>query len=83
MERFKKEFYDRYFLAIVRQQKSKDFVSLVQVNMMVEQYQSKFIKLGRFAPHLLYREYEEGDISRWAADPDQDPSRVPRNQGLS
>lgn len=52
-ERFKKEFDNWYFPALVSQYKSKDFASFVQGNMTVEQYFSRFMELGRFTPHLI------------------------------
>lgn len=52
-ERFKKEFDDRYFPTIMRQQKSKEFANLVHGSMMVEYYVVKFMELGRFSPHLI------------------------------
>ena len=52
-QRFKKEFNDRFFPASVRRKKAREFSSLVQGSMTLEQYARKFIELGRFAPHLI------------------------------
>ncbi|XP_035542910.1 uncharacterized protein LOC118345683 [Juglans regia] len=55
-QRFKKEFDDRYFPVSVRRQKAREFNNLVQGGMTVEQYATKFMELGRFAPHLIATE---------------------------
>ncbi|XP_035540222.1 uncharacterized protein LOC109013719, partial [Juglans regia] len=52
-QRFKKEFDDQYFPVSVRRQKAREFNNLVQGGMTVEQYATKFMELGRFAPHLI------------------------------
>lgn len=44
----------RYFPAIMKQQKSKDFANQVQGSMTVEQYNANFMELGRFAPHIIH-----------------------------
>lgn len=36
-----------------KQQKAKEFDTLVQGNFMVEQYATKIMELRRFAPHLI------------------------------
>lgn len=53
-EMFKKEFDDQYFSTIMWQDKSKETANLVQGSMMVEQYATKFMELGRFAPYLVF-----------------------------
>ncbi|XP_041017932.1 uncharacterized protein LOC121260153 [Juglans microcarpa x Juglans regia] len=40
----------------MKQQKVKEFASLVQGSMSMEQYAAKFMELGRFAPHQISTE---------------------------
>jgi hypothetical protein len=54
--RWKKEFDDRFFPVSLRRQMAREFNSLVQGGMTVEQYARKFMELGRFAPHLITTE---------------------------
>ncbi|XP_041017964.1 uncharacterized protein LOC121260188 [Juglans microcarpa x Juglans regia] len=61
--RFKKEFNDRFFLNIMRKQKTREFNNLVQGEMTVEQYARKFIELGKFVTHLIAT--EEMQIERF------------------
>jgi hypothetical protein len=50
---FKQEFNERYFPRAQRQQCSKDCQNLTQGNMIVLQYSTEFLKLSRFASHLI------------------------------
>lgn len=52
-EQFNKSFDDLYFPTIIRQQKSNDFATLVQGNMSVKQYATKFMELGGLS-HTLF-----------------------------
>jgi hypothetical protein len=52
-ERFKREFNNRYFPRAQRQQCTQDFQDLKQRNMSVVQYADEFLKLSRYAPHLI------------------------------
>ncbi|KAF5481414.1 hypothetical protein F2P56_002065 [Juglans regia] len=64
-QRFKKEFDDRYFPVSVRRQKAREFNNLVQGGMTVEQYATKFMELGRFAPHLIATEELQVEPAYW------------------
>ena len=46
-------FYEKYFPETVQDQKAADFMSLVQGNMTVSQYEANFTELSRFAPHVV------------------------------
>lgn len=51
--RFKMEFLNRYFPCFVRDTEAREFTTLVQGSMIVEEYAAKFMELTRFAPHLI------------------------------
>ncbi|XP_042961961.1 glycine-rich RNA-binding protein RZ1C-like [Carya illinoinensis] len=69
-QRFKKEFNDRFFPAFVRRQKEREFTSLVQGSMTVEQYARRFIELGRFATHLIAMEEMQAEYFQDGLRPD-------------
>ena len=48
-----KKFYDQYFTERFRDKQVTSFDRLVQGSMGVAQYEAKFTKLSRFAPHLV------------------------------
>ncbi|XP_075670335.1 uncharacterized protein LOC142640125 [Castanea sativa] len=50
---FLKKFYDQYFTERFRDKQTTNFDGLVQGSMGVAQYEAKFTKLSRFAPHLV------------------------------
>ncbi|KAF5458612.1 hypothetical protein F2P56_022629 [Juglans regia] len=52
-DRFKKEFNNQFFPESMKTQKAQEFATLVQGNLSVEQYATRFIELGKFAPHLI------------------------------
>ncbi|XP_057969443.1 uncharacterized protein LOC131158593 [Malania oleifera] len=54
--RFRKIFFKRYFLAIVRSAKAAEFLHLTQGQMTIQQYAARFIELSRFAPYLVPNE---------------------------
>ncbi|KAF5454475.1 hypothetical protein F2P56_024135 [Juglans regia] len=53
---FKKEFDDHFFPVFVRRQKAREFSSLVQGDMTVEQYARNFTELEQFASQLIVTE---------------------------
>jgi hypothetical protein len=65
-ERFQQEFLDRYFPRTAREAKAREFATLAQGTMTVEQYAARFMELVRFAPYLVpdeerkARKFEEG-----------------------
>ena len=50
---FKKQFGDKYVPAHVKRQKAIEFQQLVQGNMTVLKYLTKFERLSRYAPDLI------------------------------
>lgn len=50
------KFLNRYFPHSVRDIKAREFASLVQGSMTVEEYAAKFTKLLEFAPYLILDE---------------------------
>ena len=46
-------FHEKCFLESVRDEKEVEFMELIQGNKMVLQYEAKFTKLSRFAPHIV------------------------------
>ena len=53
---FVKKFYEQYFTERFRDKQTTNFDKLVQGSMGVAQYEAKFTKLYRFAPHLVSTE---------------------------
>ena len=51
-----KKFYEQYFTKRFRDKQAENFDELVQGSMGVAQYEAKFTKLSRFAPHLVFTE---------------------------
>ena len=51
-----KKFYEQYFTERFRDKQTTNFDKLVQGSMGVAQYEAKFTKLYRFAPHLVSTE---------------------------
>ncbi|KAK9938756.1 hypothetical protein M0R45_015477 [Rubus argutus] len=50
---FKGIFLDKYFPQVEKDKKETEFIQLVQEKMTVTEYETKFIKLSRFAPHMI------------------------------
>ncbi|KAK9907242.1 hypothetical protein M0R45_000972 [Rubus argutus] len=50
---FKGIFLDKYFPQVEKDKKETEFIQLVQERMTVTEYETKFIKLSRFAPHMI------------------------------
>ena len=50
---FKKQFGDKYVAAYVKRQKATEFQQLVQRNMIVLKYLTKFERLSKYAPDLI------------------------------
>ncbi|XP_035542080.1 uncharacterized protein LOC118344789 [Juglans regia] len=55
-ERFNEEFDNQFFPESMKTQKAQEFATMVQGNLTVEQYATKFMELGRFAPYLITTE---------------------------
>ncbi|XP_028116368.1 uncharacterized protein LOC114314113 [Camellia sinensis] len=51
--KFLELFNEKYFPKAVRRQKQVDFLNLKQNDMTVTQYEAKFAKLSRYAPHQM------------------------------
>ncbi|XP_074356287.1 uncharacterized protein LOC141695987 [Apium graveolens] len=52
-ERFKKALEDKYFSRMTRLQKERDFIRLEQGGKSVTEYETKFVKLAKYAPILV------------------------------
>ncbi|KAL8537344.1 hypothetical protein ACS0TY_012478 [Phlomoides rotata] len=50
---FKEAVMERYFPQVLRDQKEQEFVTLLQGNLSVTEYERKFNQLSRYAPHLV------------------------------
>ncbi|GAU37549.1 hypothetical protein TSUD_369970 [Trifolium subterraneum] len=57
-EMFKREFFNKYFPADVKNKKVVEFMKLEQGNMSVAEYAAKFESLGAFSPHYNTPEAE-------------------------
>ena len=54
--RFLEVFNEEYFFETVRDQKTMDFLSLMQRNMIVAEYNTKFMELSQYTPHIVSSE---------------------------
>lgn len=52
-EGFERIFLEKYFPSIMKEEKAREFIYLLQRDMTVGEYQAKFEGLSRFAPHLI------------------------------
>ena len=50
---FKMKFLEKYFSIIERNDKRKEFLELIQGNMIVREYMTKFERLSHFAHNLI------------------------------
>ncbi|XP_061993339.1 uncharacterized protein LOC133711199 [Rosa rugosa] len=50
---FKEKFLEKYFPQVERDKKELEFIQLTQGKMTVIEYETKFTKLSRFAPHMV------------------------------
>ena len=50
---FQEAFNENFFLESIKEQKTYEFIELVQGNKTVAQYESKFIFLAQFSPNLV------------------------------
>ena len=50
---FQEKFDHKYFPDYMREQKELEFLNLIQGNMTVAKYESKFTELSRFATHMI------------------------------
>ncbi|XP_028118063.1 uncharacterized protein LOC114315649 [Camellia sinensis] len=57
--RFLEIFYNKYFPQCVRDRKVSEFMELKQNNMTVAEYEAKFTKVARFAPHMVDTDYKK------------------------
>lgn len=55
-EAFLIAFREQYFLVAVRERKEIEFLELVQGNLLMAQYEAKFVELSCFAPHMVVDE---------------------------
>ncbi|KAK9901148.1 hypothetical protein M0R45_002261 [Rubus argutus] len=51
--KFKEKFMERFFPQVEKDKKEQEFIQLVQGRMIVIEYETKFTKLSRFAPHMV------------------------------
>ncbi|XP_073130146.1 uncharacterized protein [Henckelia pumila] len=58
---FKTEFYKRFFPVSYRKDKNAEFANLMQGNLSIEDYVTKFDSLLRFAPHISDNEEAKAD----------------------
>ena len=56
---FTEKFNDKYFPDYIREQKELEFLNLIQGNLIVAKYESKFTELSRFATHMIDDEYRK------------------------
>ncbi|GFY87122.1 hypothetical protein Acr_05g0007610 [Actinidia rufa] len=82
--RFLEVFNEEYFPEMVRDQKVQEFLNLKQGNMIVVEYNAKFIELSRYAPRIVStesrkaRRFEAG--LRWNIKNKVDILRLPTHQ---
>ncbi|XP_062012153.1 uncharacterized protein LOC133728711 [Rosa rugosa] len=50
---FKEKFLEKYFPQVEKDKKELEFIQLTQGKMTVIEYETKFTKLSRFAPHMV------------------------------
>ena len=50
---FIEKFNDKYFPDCIKEQKELEFLNLIQGNLTVAKYESKFTELSRFAMHMI------------------------------
>ncbi|KAA0052387.1 ty3-gypsy retrotransposon protein [Cucumis melo var. makuwa] len=60
-EQFKESFYSKFFSASLRDAKRQEFLNLEQDDMIVEQYDTEFDMLSRFAPKMIATEVARAD----------------------
>ncbi|XP_028079904.1 uncharacterized protein LOC114281592 [Camellia sinensis] len=56
---FKEAFYEKYFPQCVRDRKVTEFEQLKHGTMLVAEYESKFTKVARYAPHMVDTDYKK------------------------
>ena len=82
--RFLEVFNEEYFPEMIRDQKIQEFLNLKQGNMIVIEYNAKFIELSRYALHIVStesrkaRRFEAG--LRWNIKNKVDILRLPTHQ---
>ena len=82
--RFLEVFNDEYFLEMVWDQKTMEFLNLKQGKMTVVEYNTKFMELYHYAPHIVSieshkaRKFEAG--LRWNIQNKVDILRLPTHQ---
>ena len=63
---FRERFLEKYFPETENHQREKEFIDLVQGNMTVQEYTTRFERLSRFAPYMVdtqkrrVRKYTQG-----------------------
>ncbi|KAL0552067.1 hypothetical protein IC582_011160 [Cucumis melo] len=60
-QQFKESFYAKFFSASLRDAKRQEFLNLEQGDMTVEQYDTEFDMLSRFAPEMIATEAARAD----------------------
>ncbi|XP_059669553.1 uncharacterized protein LOC132314747 [Cornus florida] len=58
-DKFKELFYKKYFPASNKWELKNQFISLIQGNMPVTEYENKFTSLSRFAPEMVSNEVDK------------------------
>ena len=56
-EEFLNLFEEKYFPEHIRDAKEREFLSLVQGNLSVGEYEAKFSELGKYVPHIYINEH--------------------------
>ncbi|XP_059635553.1 uncharacterized protein LOC132277728 [Cornus florida] len=56
---FKELFYEKYFFAPKRWKLKDQFISLIQGNMLVTEYENKFTSFSRFTPEMVSNEVDK------------------------
>ena len=51
--RFYESFYERFFPKTARREMAQQFINLRQWSRMVDEYAAEFLRLSRFAPHMV------------------------------
>ena len=52
-DRFLGHFNEKYFSERIKERKAAEFAALVQRNLTIAEYEAKFARLSRYAPHLI------------------------------
>ncbi|GFZ21610.1 hypothetical protein Acr_29g0007720 [Actinidia rufa] len=81
--RFLEVFNEEYFPEMVRDQKIQEFLNLKQGNMIVVEYNAKFMELSRYAPHIVSTESRKGEKKRIGGNVSRGQSSKRQSSGSS